>query len=389
MTDREAPTGIRVTCPRGNAPFLREEMARLGFRVVSVGEGGVETEGSLPDTMRLNLLLRTAHRVLYRLRTVRARDADALYDRVTRIPWEDYLHADGYFTVHAHVDNPTIRDTRFACLKAKDAIVDRIRRVRGVRPDTGPSRDRASVFLHWKENTCGVYLDTTGEALSQRGYRKIPLDAPVRETTAAAAVLASGWDGAGAFVNPMCGSGTLAIEAAMIGLGRAPGLLRGNYAFMHLRGFSREAWEALRKGARAAARRDLEGRIVASDIRSAAVEAARKNARTAGVDHRIEFHVCPYAETPIPSGGGVVMLNPGYGARMGRVEELEAVYEGIGDFFKRVCSGYTGGVLTGNPVLGKRVGLRTRRRIPLFNGPIECRLLLYELYAGSRKPRPA
>jgi putative N6-adenine-specific DNA methylase len=183
----------------------------------------------------------------------------------------------------------------------------------------------------------------------------------------------------------MCGSGTLAIEAALIALGRAPGLLRINYSFMHLKGFDESSWKTLRRKIRAEAKDRLDGRIIATDVSQQAVEAARKNAMTAGVDRFIEFGVCDFSETPVPDGGGVVVLNPEYGERLGEMDELKESYRKIGDFFKKKCQGYRGYILTGNFDLAKRVGLRTNRRIPFFNGPIECRLLEYDLYEGSRK----
>jgi putative N6-adenine-specific DNA methylase len=213
----------------------------------------------------------------------------------------------------------------------------------------------------------------------------IPLKAPMQETLAAGVVLATGWEGKGNFINPMCGSGTLAIEAALIALERAPGLLRSNYGFMHLKEFDEFSWKALRRKTRAEAKERLNRRIIATDISQQAVEAAKKNAMTAGVERLIEFGVCHFSETPVPDGGGVVILNPEYGERLGEVEELKKTYREIGDFFKKKCNGYSGYIFTGNLDLAKKVGLRTKRRIPFFNGPIECRLLEYDLYEGSRK----
>jgi len=382
---KEIRRSLLITCPRGNTEFLEAEVAALGFSPVSSVAAGVLTQGTLEDTQRLNLHLRTAHRVLFLLGSFRADTPDGMYREVSALPWETLLSEDGYVSVRSFVDNPTIRDTRFANVKCKDAIVDRIRLKCGRRPDSGPARSNAVVFLHWKHDTCSVYLDTSGESLSHRGYRKIPGDAPLRETTAAAVVLATGWCGDGTFLNPMCGSGTLAIEAALVALGRAPGLLRSNFGFLHLKGVDRPLWDETRRQARKAARGSFPGKIVASDIRPEAVEAARKNAVTAGVDSHIDFRVCPYQETPVPDGGGVVVLNPEYGERMGRAVELEAVYRGIGDFFKQQCQGYTGYVFTGNPALAKKIGLRTSRRRVFFNGNIECRLLAYDLYAGTRQ----
>ena len=376
---------ILITCAKGIPTFLKQELSALGFPVLNESIAGIETEGTFEDTLRLNPSLRTAHRVLFVLKEFAARDADALYREVARIAWEELIPADGYLCVTSSVETPSIRDARFASLKCKDAIVDRIKERRGRRPDSGPERGRSVVHLFWKDDRCVVYLDTSGESLSRRGYRKIPLAAPMQETLAAAVVIATGWQGKGNFLNPMCGSGTLAIEAALIALDRAPGLLRGNFGFMHLVGFDQALWRGHREQARMRSKKDFDGRIIATDIDPGAVEAARKNAATAGVEHLIEFGVCDYAATPVPDGGGVAVMNPEYGERLGEAAALEPVYKGIGDFLKQKCGGYTGYVFTGNATLGKKVGLKPKRSIPFWNSGIECRLLEYDLYEGSRK----
>jgi len=375
---------ILVTCAKGISPFLREEISQLGFPVIDETVAGVATEGTIDDTMRLNLHLRTAHRVLFLIKEFSAGNADELYASLLGVAWEEHIAEDGYVCITSSVDNPSIKDSRYANVRCKDAIVDRIRERRGQRPDSGPSKDRAVVNLYWKGDDCSVYFDTSGETLSMRGYRKIPMTAPMQETLAAAVVMASGWRGNGNFINPMCGSGTLAIEAALIGLQRAAGILRNNFGFMHLKGFNEVLWNDLRADAKREAKKTINGRIVATDIRREAVEAAKKNAATAGLEHLIEFDVCDYSETAVPEGGGVVILNPEYGERMGKVRELESVYKGVGDYFKQKCLGYTGYIFTGNLDLAKKVGLRAKRKIPFFNGAIECRLLEYELYEGSR-----
>ncbi|NPV05850.1 MAG: class I SAM-dependent RNA methyltransferase [Syntrophaceae bacterium] len=376
---------ILVTCARGTPGILAGEIQSLHMPALAVLETAVETEGTLGDTVRLNLSLRTAQRILYLLDAFAAGQAQDLYRRLVKLPWEAILAADGYLSVTSSVKTDAINDTRFANVKTKDAIVDRIRDRMGRRPDSGPGRHGAVVHLHWEDGRCEVWLDTSGEPLSRRGYRKIPLEAPMQETLAAAVILATGWDGTTHLVNPMCGSGTLAIEGALAGLGRAPGILRQNFGFMHILGFDRTAFERERDALKKAARRKLAGRIVATDIRPGAVEAARQNARTAGVDHLIEFSACDFRETPVPEGDGIVVLNPEYGERMGDAAKLGEIYSEIGNFFKNRCMGYRGYIFTGNLDLAKQVGLRTRRRIPFYNGPIECRLLEYELYRGSRK----
>ena len=376
---------IIITCAKGVPPFLKQEILSLGFPVISEGRAEVETEGTMMDTLRLNLLIRTGQRILFLLNSFNAKTPDELYKRISRIGWEDYISENGYFSVTSSVHNPTIKDSRYPNVKCKDAVVDRIKEKCGRRPDTGPERDKVVIHLYWRNNQCQVFLDTSGEPLSRRGYRMIPLKAPMQETLSAAVVLATGWWGDGNFINPMCGSGTLAIEAALIGLNRAPGLLRKNFGFMHLKLFNRASWNRMLQEARARVKSSFPGRLVATDIDPKAIRASRQNAAAAGVEHLIEFSASNYSETPVPEGQGVVILNPEYGERMGKIEQLKAVYRGIGDFFKKKCQGYTAYIFTGNLDLAKEVGLKAKRRIPFFSSNIECRLLEYDLYEGSRR----
>jgi len=376
---------ILVTCAKGVPPFLKEELLGLGFPALSETVAGVETEGTIDDTMRLNLHLRTGHRVLFLLREFIAADADVLYRMVSELPWEDYIDDNGYFSVASSVDNPTIRDSRYANVKCKDAIADRIKKRHGKRPDSGPAQNGVVVNLYWRGDRCSLYLDTSGEPLSRRNYRKKPMTAPMQETLAAAVIMATGWKAVSHFINPMCGSGTLAIEAALIALNRAPGLLRSNYGFMHVRGFNEPLWNEIRAEAKKKSKKTLGCRLIATDIKRESVEAARENAATAGVEHLIEFAAADYSQTTVPEDEGIVILNPEYGERMGKIDELEHLYEGIGDFFKQKCKGYTGYLFTGNLDLAKKVGLKAKKRTPFFNGRIECRLFAYELYEGSRK----
>ena len=379
-------TPILVSCARGVSPFLAAELRTLGSPVLAETPTGVETEGTLADAMRLNLHLRTAQRVLMQIADLRVRTPDELYMRFNRLPWERWLDVDGYLRVASTVHSDTIRDPRFATLKAKDGIVDHMRKVSGRRPDTGPSRDHAVVFFYWNRDVCRVYLDTSGESLSRRGYRVATTAAPMQESLAAAIVLATGWSGDTPFLNPMCGSGTLAIEAACLAMKRSPALLRQNFGFMHIKGYDPHAWAAIKNEASSHARPMPPGAtIVASDHDPEAVAAAKRNARAAGVEAAISFHVCDFAETPVPPGSGVVVVNPEYGERMGDATQLAPTYKRIGDFFKQRCQGYTGYLFSGNLDLAKKQGLRPSRRWTLYNGDIECRLLAYALYAGTKR----
>ena len=247
-----------------------------------------------------------------------------------------------------------------------------------------------------------IYLDTSGEPLSKRGYRMIPGSAPMQETLAAACIKALRWDGKTPFVSPMCGSGTPAIEAAMIAMNKAPGLLKGHFAFQSIKGYGsiipgesaprvaprqyvgaspEQIWKELVMDAAAAEKKDGIPPIIATDISPEAVDNAHSNAIAAGVAQYITFKACDFADTPVPesdaSPRGVVFFNPEYGIRLGTFEELAPVYERIGTFMNEKCSGYTGGLITGNPDLARLVNLYYRTRVPFFNGPIDCRLFVY------------
>jgi len=385
----DTPSTILVTCPKGMPEILAAELSGLGFRDIHPLEAGVETRGTLADCMRLNLWVRTGHRVLLELARLDAPGPDELHRAVRKMDWQRYLAVDGYFRVDAVIRDTEVNDSRFAALRVKDAVADHFNDRFGKRPDSGPETKGVCLFLHWQGRRATLYLDTTGEPLPRRGYRKRPHTAPMQETLAAACVLASGWPALAKqnahFVAPMCGSGTLAIEAALIAMNGAPGLLRDHFAFMAVPTYDPDRWDSLVADAEEAENPDFRGRIIATDHDPEAVEAARHNARAAGVGDFIEFAVCDFRKTEVPDGPGIVMLNPEYGERLGDAAQLGAVYKAIGDFFKQSCPGKTGFIFTGNLKLAKQVGLRTKSRRTFFNAKIECRLLEYELYDGTRK----
>lgn len=376
---------IVVTFPKGLEWLMQEELKAMGLSPQSTTLTSATLGGGINEAMRLCLELRTAHRVLIEIMRFNANDADELYRRINAYSWENLISPNEYLSITSTVDNPSIQDSRFANLKFKDAVVDRIKSKLGKRPNSGPTRMGAVLHLYWQGRECIAYADAAGTPLSRRGYRKIPGPAPLQESLAAALVLSTGWKGQGTFINPMCGSGTLAIEAALIALNKAPGLLKSNYGFMHLKGFDREKWDSMRRAALKAALKSFPGRIIASDIDQRAIDASRKSANTAGVEHLIEFIVSDFADTPVPPGEGVIIMNPPYGDRMGNLEDLALTYARTGDFLKQKCTGKRGYIFTGNTSLAKGIGLRTKSRKEFYNGPIECRLLEYELYQGTRK----
>ena len=382
--DLEKKNTVLITCGPGLSEYLKAELKELGFKITADHRRGITIKATGEEVMMLNLRLRTAYNVLYLLKEFRCKDPDQLYKTINSMPWEEMISPDEYLSVVSRVNTPTIDNSMFASMKTKDAIVDRIFEKKGRRPDSGPDRDCLVYNLYWYKDKCWLYLNTSGQKLSDRGYRKMPYMAPLRECLAASIVMATGYDGSVPFVNPMCGSGTLAIEAALIASNRAGGLLRSNFGFMHELGFDKNRWQQVRKEAQNLNIKP-EMPIIATDISEKAIECARKNAMTAGVEHLIDFKVCDLMDTDIPDVGGVAVVNPGYGMRMGDVAELEGLYGRMGDFLKQKCAGYTGYIFTGNMELAKKVGLKASRRLIFWNGDIECRLLKYEIYQGSRE----
>ena len=395
-TDRNYP--IIISCAKELSRWTDVEVRDLGYSPIEVTENTVVVRGAMRDVMKLNLSLRTAHRVLVPLLRADCRNIRDLYELARSIDWENLIEADGYFSVSSIVHNYTIRDTRLPALYTKDAIADRMREMCQRRPDSGGENIGSAVFVYWERNEVIIYLDTSGEPLSKRGYRKIPGSAPMQETLAAACVMAMHWDGKSPFLSPMCGSGTPAIEAAMIAMNRMPGLLKGHFAFQSIKGYDRiipgesapsvaprqhagatpeQIWKEMVLAARSAERTEGLPKIVATDISPEAVENAHSNAISAGVAEYIDFKDCDFADTPVPEGKGCVFFNPEYGIRLGTFEELAPVYERIGNFMNEKCRGWTGGLITGNPDLARCVNLYYKTRVPFFNGPIDCRLFVY------------
>ena len=241
------------------------------------------------------------------------------------------------------------------------------------------------MHLYWQDDKADIFVDTSGETLAKHSYRKIPGKAPMLEALATSTIMATGWDRQSTFINPMCGSGTLAIEAALLATDKHPGLFRMNYGFMHVMGYDEQVFFAERRKLKDKAKKVTNFKIIATDISADAVDIARKNANTAGVEHLIDFDVCDFADTVVPEEKGVIMFNPEYGERLGVHTKLEGTYARIGDFMKQQCKGYRGYVFTGNPDLAKRIGLAATRRIEFYNGKLDCRLLEYTIYEGSKR----
>lgn len=377
---------IIITCHKRAATFLEKEVRTLGYEPVHVFQTGVILMGTMSDCIRLNLNLFCASQVLYSLQRFRLNNPDELYEHASRIEWEKLLSSTDYFSVTSNVFHPTINNSLFANLKVKDAIADRLRDFLGTRPDTGSELLKAVIHLFWKEEEGELFIETAGPSLGKHGYRKIPGKAPMLEALTAATISAMKWDGSTPFINPMCGSGTVAIEAALHATNRRPGLFRKNYSFMHFDDYQPEVYEEQRQLLEDQVVEKPHLKIVATDISDDALKITKLNAAAAGVDQYMTFDVCDFEETDVPEGaGGVIYFNPEYGERLGEIAQLEETYARIGDFMKKKCKGYTGYIFTGNLDLAKKIGLKASRRVEFYSAKLDCRLLEYELYGGTKR----
>ena len=371
-------TAFFATSARGLEEVLAGELRALGAGDVVAETGGVHFRGSRSDGWRACLWLRTANRVLQPLATFPCHGADELYAGINDLPWEEFLTPEMTLALDASVRDSHLTHSRYAALKGKDAIVDRLRSRTGRRPDIDVADPGLPVNLHIHRNRCTVSLDLAGAGLHRRGYRLERTAAPLRETLAAGLLLLSGWDGTSPLVDPMCGSGTLPLEAMLIATRTAPGLAR-SFAFQRWPGFDAAAWQALRDEAHRL-RRPAPAAILGTDRDPRALKAARDNAARLTGGSAVTWARADFATLPPPAGPGTLLVNPPYGERLADAGAIDTLYRAIGDTFKQRWKGWTAWLLTGNLAAAKCVGLKATRRIPLWNGPLECRLLKYQLY---------
>jgi 23S rRNA (guanine2445-N2)-methyltransferase / 23S rRNA (guanine2069-N7)-methyltransferase len=385
-----------AACPRQVPDLLAAELRTLGLEVTRTHPAGVSFEGPVEHGLIACLHSRTASRVVLAIATGPAADAGQFYELVRALPWEDHVAADGTIAVDVVGQGPAwVRRTTFAAQKAKDGIVDRFRERSGARPSVDLDAPDLRVSVRFGRDRATVGIDLAGQPLHQRGYRQSALEAPLKENLAAALLLRCGWPEVaaegGAFVDPMCGSGTLVIEAALVAARIAPGLLRRRFGFERWRQHNPALWARLREEALATrSPASLErGRLRGYDRDQAAIRASLANTNRAGLAEHLTFERREVSELPVaPEPAGLVLVNPPYGARLGEEHELEPVYTELGQALLRCHSGWQAGVFTGNPRLGRALGLRAYRTHTFYNGPIEGRLLRFRVEAGAVAPDP-
>jgi putative N6-adenine-specific DNA methylase len=373
------PLALFATVALGVEELTAGELQRLGASEIQVVRGGVSFSGDRRTLYRSLLRLRTASRVLVQLGSFPCASPQELYDGIRALPWTELLTTAMTLAVDCTLRDSAITHSHFAALKAKDAIVDLLRDTTGSRPNIETKAPDLRVNLHIAKNRATVSLDASGAPLDRRGWRLDRNDAPLRETLAAAIMLHTGWDGSVPLLDPMCGSGTLLLEGAAMALGQPAGGGR-EFGLMRWRDFDRRLWERLLQEEQAAAASSLTVPVLGFDRDPKSIIACRENARRAGLEYAISFDRRPFEDTEPCGHQGVLVMNPPYGVRMGDKSELEGLYRKIGEIFKRRFTGWTAYLLAGDLELARLVGLKPARRFVLFNGPLECRLLKYELY---------
>lgn len=383
-----------ATCPEETKPALLLELESLGATEIVPRFRAVAFEASEPLFYELHLRLRTASRILRVVKEVPAHSPQMLHSQARRIRWHEWFDARHGFMVESlgATEDGAGLGPKQVITQVREGIRDVFQRAGGAVPPVDPQEPRVVVVAHLERGRCTLSFDTSGKSLHKRGYREPGHPAPLKETLAASILILAGYDGTQPFLDPMCGSGTLAIEAAMIAVRKAPQIHRrkGEFHFEWLEGFDRELWRVTQERVRAAKLAAPPAPVVASDIEAKYVEMARRSALKARVERYIEFRTQRFQDAEPPGEGGLLVTNLPYGERIGGgAGDVRQLYEEVGDTLKRKFAGWRAAILAADAAPYKAIGLKPGRTLPLMNGSIPCRLLLFDLYAGSRRPARA
>ena len=372
-----------VTCPRGLEAPLSQELEQLKCQDIRAVDGGVACKGGMEQVYRINLHSRTASRVLLRLTKSGYRSEQDIYKAAKNIRWTDWFDLEQTFKVKVEGKRAQVKSLDFVGLKIKDAVCDVFRDACGARPSVGKIRPDIRIHAFIDERDIQIFIDTSGEALFKRGYRQDTGEAPMRENLAAGLLLLAGYDGTQPFQDPFCGSGTIVIEAAWIATRRAPGLMR-RFGFEKLKNFDAALWKKLQLEAETQIR-PAPAPISGSDNDRHMIRAAVTNAQAAEVDTFIRFEVKDAQDTRPNGEGGILISNPPYGVRLAEVQALQALYPQLGAWLKQHYAGWLAGMFTGDRDMPKFMRLSPKRKIPLYNGNLDCRLFLLDMVAGSNR----
>ena len=372
-----------VTCPRGLEAPLYQELEQLKCQDIRAVDGGVACKGGMEQVYRINLHSRTASRVLLRLTKSGYRSEQDIYKAAKNIRWTDWFDLEQTFKVKVEGKRAQVKSLDFVGLKIKDAVCDVFRDACSARPSVGKIRPDIRIHAFIDERDIQIFIDTSGEALFKRGYRQDTGEAPMRENLAAGLLLLAGYDGSQPFQDPFCGSGTIVIEAAWIATRRAPGLIR-RFGFEKLKNFDAALWKKLQHEAETQIR-PAPAPISGSDNDRHMIRAAVANAQAAEVDTFIRFEVKDAQDTRPNGDGGILISNPPYGVRLAEVQALQALYPQLGAWLKQYYAGWLAGMFTGDRDMPKFMRLSPKRKIPLYNGNLDCRLFLMDMVKGSNR----
>ena len=368
----------------GLEEILAKELTAIGAKNIKCLDRAVEFTGNQELLYAANIWCRTATRILKPVADFRANDEEELYRRVLKIEWDKLFSLEQTFVIDVVISKSVFDHTLYVAQKTKDAIADYFRNKTGQRPSVDTKNPNIRIGLYISHNNCSIAIDSSGEPLFKRGYRTRTGKAPLHEVLAAGLVYQSGWDQNSPFVDGMCGSGTIVIEAGQIARNIAPGLSRKRFGFMNWPDYDVSLYKSICRRALKEINPPLGYEIIGSDRNSTLIAEAAENAKQAGLDGDITFKQSSLTDMTPPEPPGVLIINPPYGERI-PVDDINRFYKSIGDAFKKNFTGYDAFVFTGNFAAAKNIGLRTSRRIEMYNGPIECRLLKFEMYQGTRK----
>ena len=370
---------------KGLEEVLVQELLALGANNVEMGRRAVRFTGDKALMYRANLSLRTASRILKPIATFRAKNADEVYTHVKDIAWEEYLGLGDTFAIDATVYSETFRHSGYVTYRVKDAIADRFMEREGKRPSVKVTNPDIYINVHVANETVTVSLDSSGESLHKRGWREATTEAPINEALAAGMLLMAGWDGSTDLYDPMCGSGTFLIEAAMIALNIAPGIYRSSFAFEHWCDFDKEMFDTLYNDD--SDERPFTHHIYGADASFYCVRATEKNVKRAGMSKYISVRHCRIQDLQPEMQSGFVIMNPPYGERLTTKQntDIMTLYAEIGKALKFRFSGSTAWLISSNEEALKNVGLRPSRKVHLLNGELDCLYCKYELFAGTQR----
>ena len=367
---------------QGLEGVLAEELRQIGAENVNSTSKAVSFTGDTEMMYKANLQLRTALRILKPIYTFKARTEDELYGQAKKFDWMSVMDISHKFAVDSVVNSEVFNHSRYIALKLKDAIADHFREKLGKRPFVDPQNPHIRIHVHIVEDECVISLDSSGESLHRRGYRQNQDLSPINEVLAAGMILLSGWKGDSDFIDPMCGSGTILIEAGLIAHGIPPGIFRKNFGFENWFGFDKNLLQHVYNDD--SMEKDFRHSIIGGDISKRAIEIATENIRNAGLSKKIDFKARSVFDFEPPKGKGLVITNPPYGERL-KKDQIETFYKQLGDCFKQRYSGYDVWLISSNMEALRTFGLRPSKSISLTNGALECKYQLFSMYKGSPK----